>query len=163
MNKRIFFAVIMMTLISWNPGHSQSFWIQLTGNRVILKTFIESIEGESIIVMTNGKRLSVPLEEVRRVSEIREHAISTGAFLGASAGMAAGALAAVVIGSGGEHEWNIATSALYAGILGGIVGSVVGSTEKEGASLDLSGMGVGEKKVRLEDFLANVRTNSGGR
>ncbi|MEX1137930.1 MAG: hypothetical protein WEF53_01130 [Bacteroidota bacterium] len=131
---------------------AQTFWIRLSGNRVVLDARIRGVEGESLVFMKDGRAASVRIEEIENIRMVGETDILEGALIGAGTGLAVGAAAGLMVNPHGETNWTPATTALYGAVLGGIVGSVVGSTESP-AVLELEGRGVSQKKEMIELFL----------
>lgn len=131
---------------------AQTFWIRLSGNRVVLDARIRGVEGESLVFLKEGRATSVRIEEVATIRMVGETDILEGALIGAGTGLAAGAAAGLTVNPHGETNWTPATTALFGAVLGGIVGSVVGSAEAP-AVLELEGRGVPQKKKTIELFL----------
>lgn len=138
---------------------AQTFWIRLSGNRVILDARILGVEEESLIVIKDGKRTGVHIGEIETVRTIAESDILEGALLGAGIGAASGGLIGAIGKTERDDNWDAGTTALYVAVIGGIVGSVVASADNGGVSLELAGRTTAERKELLSEFLVRLGEN----
>jgi hypothetical protein len=134
---------------------AQAFWIRLSGNRVVLDARILGVDGDSLVVTKDGKKVFVPIGQLESIRRLEEGSILEGAALGAGLGLAVGAAVGSVLESEENVNWTPATAALYGAVLGGIVGSVTGSAGSSEV-LELTGRGIPEKKQLLESFLSRL-------
>lgn len=139
-------------------SNDQTYWIRLSGNRVILDGRILWVDGDSLVIGKEGKKMFLPIGQIESVRKMEEGSILEGAALGAGAGLTIGAAAGSVFGSEENTGWTPATAAFFGAVLGGIVGSVTGSAGSSEA-LELAGRSNAEKKQLLESFLGLRREN----
>jgi hypothetical protein len=149
-------VIVLAGLLAEFPAESmaQTFWIRLSGNRVILDARILRIDGDSIVIVKDEKKGFVPIGQLESIRRVEEGSILEGAALGAGVGLAVGAAVGSVLESEENVNWTPATAALYGAVLGGIVGSVTGSSGSSEV-LELKGRGIPEKKQLIESFLSH--------
>lgn len=151
----VFLLCIVMTTVT-DHCIAQTYWIRLSGNRVILDARIPGFEGDSLIVLNDGKRIFVPLTVVEEIRTVEDDDILEGAARGVGLGLVIGAAVGMTINPDGDRNWTPGTTALYGAVLGGIVGSVTGSVRSPSV-LQVSWMNDSAKKKALTDFIATAR------
>lgn len=145
-----------MLMGSFHQSIAQTFWIRLSGNRVILDARILGVEDESLAFVKDGRKVFAPIGEIEAMRTIEEADILQGALVGAGTGFAVGAAAGLMVNPHGDNNWTPVTTSFYGAVLGGIVGSVIGSTESP-AVLELRGKTFFEKREAIIAFLGQSR------
>ena len=148
--------VVFVLLCSWRfaaAAQDQFAWIRLTENRVLISVLLKGIQGDSLLVLRDGKNFFVPIGEMTEIRTLKEGSMLGDVAIGMGIGAAVGGLAGLFANPSNDGRWNAGTGALYIGILCGIVGSVVGSMPDSTSVQDLSGMTNIEKKAALGRIL----------
>lgn len=129
-----------------------TYWLKLSGQRVMYEVTIHSIGDDTLHVLTQTKIVALPLSSVEQIRPLRESALLKDAAAGAAIGIGAGALLGLAVENNGESSAPWVRAGLIGGVLGAVAGSVIGGFEKEGIIV-LSGMSNAEKKQALLELI----------
>ncbi|MBI2619300.1 MAG: hypothetical protein HYW57_04405 [Ignavibacteriales bacterium] len=150
-----FIALVSFFFVPLNAlAQDHYLWLKLSENRVILNATWRGMEGDSLQLLSGGKSLFVPIEEIEQIRVMREGSIVEGAAVGAGIGLAVGMVAGFLARPVRDQNRTMETSALYIGIVGGIIGSVAGSLRDMEQAVPLEGKSVAEKRETIGKLIA---------
>ncbi len=145
--------IFLVAFTKCSQAQDRHLWLRLSENRVIPNAIVHQVSDDSLVVLSGGKKLVAPLEDIVQVKLIRESSILRGAEIGAAIGLGAGAILGFSLHAINQESASPVTTTLILGILGGIIGSVTASFEHSDDIIDFTGKTKEEKKQLLERIL----------
>ncbi|MBM1104656.1 hypothetical protein JQC67_00765 [Aurantibacter crassamenti] len=122
-----FLFLISLTLSAQDTLQTKQLFVRVfdTKKTKIAKGKLQYIDKDSIVVLRNEKRTTIPVNRIGIIKTKRSvgHNVAMGAVVGTSTGLVFGYLA----GSEGDFIFTRAESALMTGFLGLMAGPIVGS------------------------------------
>lgn len=146
--------LLMINQVLWPQSQNHFVWLRLSDERIIINAQFEQISTDSLIVLRGGRMTGIPLEEIIQIRVIREVSIINGMFIGAGAGIVAGAVIGAIAKSSDPTSWSPAVAAFSFAIVGGVVGSVVSSFGQPGDVVDLKNKTAYEKREIILKLLS---------